>query len=148
MFCENCGKKILDDSKFCEYCGGKTTSLNENQEIASAKNSINNNNKFSEQEIYQIALLISEAKHAANRLIIGGIGWIIGGIILTAITGGFFIFWGMPVYGIYQLIKGLYYRMMPHKLIKDAFDNSNINTETKQKGSPDDNKKKSNLHWE
>jgi hypothetical protein len=23
MFCKNCGKQILDTSKFCEYCGGK-----------------------------------------------------------------------------------------------------------------------------
>lgn len=122
MFCPNCGKKISKDSKFCEYCGGKFTSSGENEKVIPIPQNINDNdNKLSDQEIYQIALLISEAKHAANRIIIGGAGWIIGGIVLTMATGGFVIFWGMPLYGICRLIKGLYYRMMPQKLINDTF---------------------------
>ena len=147
MFCPNCGKKNSKDAKFCEYCGEKFTSLlDENQKPISTKNSVDDN-KLSDQEIYQVALLISEAKHAANRMIMGGVGWIVAGLVLTAATGGFLIFWGAPLYGVYRLIKGSYYRAMPHKLIKDVFGGSknDVKKEEKETG---DNKEKSNLHWE
>ncbi len=36
-----------------------------------------------------------------------GLIWACGGILLTLITGGTYIFWGAVVYGGYRLIKGL-----------------------------------------
>ena len=140
MFCENCGKKASNDSKFCEYCGEKFTS-----EIISAPKEIDDNyNKLSKQKIYQIDSLISEAKNTANRMMLGGVGWIIAGIIITGITytmaepdGTYFIFWGLSLYGVYCLIKGLYYRIMPQKLIKDVFDESKDGAKKEEKETED-----------
>ncbi|HWO07778.1 MAG TPA: hypothetical protein VNM40_04340 [Candidatus Paceibacterota bacterium] len=82
--------------------------------------------EFTEQEL-RVALLLREAEMAANRIILGGIGWIAAGIIITWITyamadpgESYFIFWGLSVYGAYRLLKGIYYRMSPEKLIAEA----------------------------
>lgn len=107
MFCTNCGKKISGDSKFCEYCGGKITY----EETAKRDNIIDKKNKtsLSVQEILDI-----EEKNAANRTIRSGIIFIVIGLALTGITyafaepgGSYYIFWGLPIYGFYLLIKGL-----------------------------------------
>lgn len=46
-------------------------------------------------------------KEAAGKDIMWGLVWAGGGILLTLITGGQFIFWGAVVYGGYRLIHGL-----------------------------------------
>lgn len=51
---------------------------------------------------------IEEAKsEAADKDIMWGIIWAAGGIILTFLTGGQYLFWGAVVYGGYRLIHGL-----------------------------------------
>lgn len=76
-------------------------------------------------------ILLNGAKRAANKIILGGIGWIIAGLVITGITysaakpgGAYYVFWGLCIYGAYRLIKGLYYRAMPQKLIEDAMANN------------------------
>jgi uncharacterized membrane protein YvbJ len=110
MFCTNCGKKILPNAKYCSHCGSyakKSSDEFEAQETVDDVTAINNE-------------LVYYAKKAANKMMWTGIGWIIGGIVLTLLTGGFLIFWGAPLYGIYAFFKGAYYRANPNGLVKKA----------------------------
>lgn len=102
MFCTSCGKKVSKNSKFCEYCGKKIS----RDEIAAKKQS---KILLSDQEILNM-----EEKNTANQTTKKGIIFIILGLVLTGITyifaepgGSYYIFWGLPVYGFYLLIKGL-----------------------------------------
>lgn len=53
-----------------------------------------------------------EAKsNAANKELGYGALWALGGIGLTAISGGTLIFWGAIAWGGYLIIKGLYHKM-------------------------------------
>lgn len=47
-----------------------------------------------------------KSKNASND-ILWGLVWAIGGLALTFITGGQYIFWGAVVYGGYRLFKGM-----------------------------------------
>lgn len=52
-----------------------------------------------------------EAKNkGSNKLIRNGALWCGGGLFLTIITGGQYLFWGAIVYGGYLLIKGIYHK--------------------------------------
>ena len=31
MYCENCGERLDDDTRFCEYCGAKVSSFSEDE---------------------------------------------------------------------------------------------------------------------
>ena len=84
-----------------------------------------------EHKSLQIALIVSEAKHAANKIVWQGIGWIVGGVVLTILTGGLLVFWGAPLYGLYLVVRGVYFRLLPHKLIQRAF----ANQTTEQEGN-------------
>ena len=109
MYCEKCGNKIIKNEKFCSQCGQKI----ELEEIAKRDIVVDNKIKHlpSTQEI-----LKSEAEKAANGMINSGIALIVVGLALTGITyafaepgGSYYIFWGLPIYGFYRLIKGLNY---------------------------------------
>ena len=53
----------------------------------------------------------NKAKHdSANKELGYGALWAFGGIALTAITGGTFIFWGAVVWGGWLILKGLYHK--------------------------------------
>ena len=54
----------------------------------------------------------SKAKHdAADKELRYGVLWAVGGVALTAITGGTLIFWGAVVWGGWLILKGLYHKM-------------------------------------
>lgn len=139
MFCKNCGKQIPIDSKFCGLCGANNIKQQREtpHEESAHKNSVaREDTPLTEHEL-QIALLMSEAKKVATKMILGGIGWIAAGLVITGITysiaepgGSYYVFWGLSIYGAYRLIKGVYYKVAPHKLIEEAL--SNVSTESKQ----------------
>ena len=52
-----------------------------------------------------------ELKEKANMEFLFGILFIIGGIGLTAITGGTFIFYGAVLYGVWLVLKGIWHKM-------------------------------------
>lgn len=56
-----------------------------------------------------------------------GILWFIGGLIITGGTWLFasegdtyFIFWGAMIYGVYRLVRGIWYKMNPESLLEKA----------------------------
>ncbi|MFA4998603.1 MAG: zinc ribbon domain-containing protein [Candidatus Paceibacterota bacterium] len=109
MFCTNCGNKIIKTEKFCTQCGQKT----ELGEITKRDTAVDNKIKHlpSTQEV-----LKSEDEKAANGMVKSGIVFIVFGLALTGITyafaepgGSYYVFWGLPIYGFYRLIKGLNY---------------------------------------
>ena len=54
-----------------------------------------------------------EAKRqGANKHIRNGALWCGGGLLLTAITGGQYIFFGAVIYGGFLLIRGLYHKSL------------------------------------
>lgn len=54
-----------------------------------------------------------QAKHdAANKELGYGALWALGGIALTAITGGVFIFYGAVFWGGWLVLKGLYHKTL------------------------------------
>jgi transposase-like protein len=54
----------------------------------------------------------SQAKHeAANKELGYGVLWAVGGVALTALTGGTLIFWGAVVWGGWLILKGMYHKM-------------------------------------
>ena len=109
MYCDKCGNKIVKNERFCSRCGQKTKL----EKIADRDTIVDYKIKHlpSAKEI-----LKSEAEKAANRMTKSGIILIIVGLALTGITyalaepgGSYYIFWGLPIYGFYRLIKGLNY---------------------------------------
>ena len=53
-----------------------------------------------------------EVEDASTVVELGyGLLWAVGGIALTVITGGTFIFWGAVVWGIWLILKGLNHKM-------------------------------------
>ncbi len=50
-------------------------------------------------------------RDAANKELGYGALWAIGGVALTAITGGTLIFWGAVVWGLWLIAKGMYHKM-------------------------------------
>jgi len=127
MFCNSCGEKISDNGKFCGRCDAVAVSEPRvsSENVAGSDQSTQG---ISDERELQIALLLSEAKNSAKKIIWQGIGWIVAGIVITTITytmadpgGTYFIFWSLSVYGAYLVIKGGYYRMAPHKLLEKAF---------------------------
>jgi hypothetical protein len=144
MFCTSCGKQVPGDSKFCEHCGASITNSGEH---SATKDEIilqngqpqNVQTPPAKEKELQAALLLTEAKKAANRMILGGIGWIVAGLVVTGVTysiaepgGTYFVFWGLSVYGLYRLVKGIYYRVAPQKLIAEALSNiAKVENETK-----------------
>lgn len=54
---------------------------------------------------------IKEKQEAGNKELGYGLLWAVGGIALTVITGGTFIFWGAVVWGIWLILKGLNHKM-------------------------------------
>jgi len=63
---------------------------------------------FANTVVENLQKQIDEAKSKqADKDIMYGLAWAAGGVILTAITGGAFIFWGAVVYGIYKIGSGI-----------------------------------------
>lgn len=55
---------------------------------------------------------IKEAKsEAANKALLYGFLWAAGGLILTLITNGAFIFYGAVIYGIILIVKGCWHKI-------------------------------------
>ncbi len=123
MPCQKCGKTISKEGKFCEHCGAKL----QVGDFKKTKVETSGGN-LTNEELLHASLLISEAKKAANKMMLQGAGWILVGGIITLITysvarpgGTYYVFWGLSIYGIYQLIRGVYYYFNPSGLIKKAF---------------------------
>lgn len=50
-------------------------------------------------------------KEVSNKELGYGVLWALGGIALTAITGGAFIFYGAVLWGGWLILKGIYHRL-------------------------------------
>lgn len=50
-------------------------------------------------------------KDASNKELGYGALWALGGIALTAITGGVFIFYGAVLWGGWLILKGIYHKI-------------------------------------
>ena len=84
-------------NKGLSYSDAKRNLINQGIDPEGAETVVNN-----------IEQQIDEAKHdAAGKDIMWGLIWTGGGLALTFITGGQYIFWGAVVYGGYRFIKGL-----------------------------------------
>ena len=132
MYCPSCGKQIPIDSKFCGFCGANITKHPEDisREQPGYKSTADIEESALSHQGLQMSLLLNEARSVANKMILGGVGWIIAGLTITGITysmaepgGTYYVFWGLSIYGAYRLIKGIYYRVTPHKLIEEALPN-------------------------
>jgi len=53
--------------------------------------------------------VISGLRSAFRRRIWTGLAWVAGGIGLTALTGGTFIFYGAVLYGLYEALRCTYH---------------------------------------
>jgi hypothetical protein len=112
MFCKKCGNKFQGQEKFCGKCGFETnialdTHLSEEAQVNTLL------------EIY--------AKNTAKTLMLKGIGFVVLGIVITWIWyasaedgGTYYAFWGLVFVGAYQFLRGVYFWLLPHKLIEDA----------------------------
>lgn len=52
-----------------------------------------------------------QKRKVANKEFLYGILWAGGGVLLTLITNGTFIFYGAVLYGIYLFIKGVWHKL-------------------------------------
>lgn len=50
-------------------------------------------------------------KNCANKEIGYGFLWAVGGVALTAITGGMFVFYGAVLWGAWLILKGIWHKM-------------------------------------
>ena len=100
--CSDCGSTVLADDKVCKNCGASLEeTINESPE-----------NKLESSEGKQIM-----ADKCARQMLFG-ILWVIGGIVVTAVTynaaassptgGRYFVAWGAVLFGIYDFFKGLF----------------------------------------
>lgn len=134
MFCGNCGNKITKKSAFCAGCGHPTASKNN---LASFTKKTAKNLSEEEQEAYFYLLLIEQAKKTANVEMAKGIGWAVLGLVITFITytmasdgGTYFVFWGLVIYGAYVFLRGLYWRISPKSLLKNALEAKTEDTDS------------------
>ena len=105
MTCSNCEKTIEVDSRFCQFCGHKANKKDtEIAEQGSVDAYFENKHET----------LTEETKKVAIQEIITGVVFAAGGGIITWITyeaasdgGTYFVFWGLIIYGIYKIFKGL-----------------------------------------
>lgn len=77
-------------------------------------------------------ILLEEAKKVATKKVAIGAAWAIGGGALTAITynaasdgGTYLIFWGAIIFGIWDILRGLYWLANPQALVDKAKRNMN-----------------------
>lgn len=79
MYCENCGERLDDDTKFCEYCGAKVSHSSEN-ETAPVKASIPEEHSFTTENL--------EKKNKPSGLIVAMI-FFVAALAVTAVVLGF-----------------------------------------------------------
>ncbi len=103
--------------KVCSICGSKFHSDDENETVCRAC------------YIKANQLLMDEAKGQASKEALKGVLWFVGALLITLITflgaepgGSYYIFWGAMLYGVYRLIRGLYYLANPEALIKKVIE--------------------------
>lgn len=127
MFCKSCGLKINETDHFCGACGNPRTpnpileneqTLVEKSQDTTPDDKKDTTENLSDSEILQYLILINAAKKASHKIVLTGVLWIVGGIVLTVLTGGVLIFWGAPLFGVYELLRGTYYSIKPEKLLE------------------------------
>ncbi|MDE5782761.1 MAG: hypothetical protein K2H97_00350 [Prevotella sp.] len=70
------------------------------------------NEEDAETVVNNIKNQIKEAKsEAANKEFLYGFLWAAGGVLLTILTGGAFIFYGAVLYGLYLLVMGGWHKI-------------------------------------
>ena len=124
MYCKNCGEKLEEGTKFCKSCG---------EAVGSNQNSIEPAREDrpqitqEEMEAFTKLFLREQAKSLASQEMVKGFLWFIGGGFITLLTLAlagegetYFVFWGAMLYGIYRLLRGLYFRAFPDKLLAKA----------------------------
>jgi hypothetical protein len=66
--------------------------------------------------------LKEEARRVAIKKIMTGLAWAVGGTILTIINP-YFIFWGAIVFGVWDILRGLYWLANPQALVDKVMQN-------------------------
>jgi len=131
--CPKCKKEINDTAKFCNYCREK---------ILQSRKQTNDHGGVDKYFANQKNALIDLAKAAAHKEAVKGILWFVGAMVITFITysaasdgGTYFVFWGAMIYGIYRLLRGLYYKFNPKALLNKV-------EAAQQEANPQEQKKK------
>ena len=116
MQCQNCQKNIDNDAKFCRFCGAAI-----NAAVSTGSGSVDAYFAKKEESITE------EVRKAARGEMIKGVLWFLAAGVITFVTyaaadegGTYFVFWGAMIYGVYRLIRGLYYFSNPAALIEKA----------------------------
>ncbi len=112
MLCQNCQKEIAGDVKFCRFCGNEIVAVNQSNSGSVDRYFQNKKSVDAEEE-----------NKVANTEMLKGFGLIILGIVLTGISysmadegGTYHILWGISIYGLFILIRGLGYRRSTEKI--------------------------------
>lgn len=121
MFCHNCGTNIEDKDIFCGECGSNVnfTKIENNKEY------VQKNKNPDNSDLNKLVLEDYITRRVTNSLIWKGIGFMLAGVVITLIAyslasegGTYFIFWGLSLYGFILLVKGLYFKIFPNKLLE------------------------------
>jgi len=131
LACPYCQKE--KEKKVCYRCGGKLDSFSNSQivndngkDILLCKSCYNNWRKAKIKEMKQTSEGRVELYNVGSYLIRRSIFWIIIGVIVNALIFFFVtysnfpfivLFWGIVVYGFYDMFRGIYYKARYHPKI-------------------------------
>lgn len=117
MLCNNCKKANNVDARFCIHCGSE---FSEERAVV-GEGSVDR--YFAEQK----TTFIEDAKRLATGEMKLGIIWFtialaitFGGYLFASDGGTYYVFWGAMIYGVYRLIKGIWYKLNPESLLRKA----------------------------
>jgi len=145
MFCPNCGEKNnLEDDKFCGSCGvfmdvrtgsfvPKTQGEKNEEEAGHLLASEQIVSELSDYE--KKDLLTAALRKAAKSEVLKGFGWFAVALVITGITyalaepgSTYFVFYGAMIYGVYRLLRGIYYWIFPKQLLGKIVNSLEENT--------------------
>lgn len=122
MICSKCNTTNYNDAKFCTSCGNNLQVTQEKVTEGSV------DMYFKKQD----NALMKEASNVADGVIKRGLIAIAIGLGITSITwlfasegGTYYVFWGLVIYGGYEVLKGFYYKANPKSLINESKKNEN-----------------------
>ena len=117
MICTKCNATNNNDAKFCTYCGNNLKSTQAKMLEGSVDMYF----------MHQDKVLTKEANKVADDVIKRGLIAIAIGLGITFVTWLFasegdtyYVFWGLVIYGVYIVLKGLYYKANPKSLINET----------------------------
>lgn len=137
MFCEECGKKLVEGAAFCSYCGAKVSSLISSETVESETSKA----EPIQKDIESVPTILQEAdKSTQNEKIFGWMGSAFCILILEGYIAGVII--ESPVLVIASLIFGLILlavmalltKKSTHKSSKDTYSNQGYDTAAEHDG--------------